>query len=555
MYSHLQVFGEVLALGGERTTAARATPLFSHSLPDLLSEQASLRPDALAVIGENAEASFAVLHARAARIAAALRRDGIGRGDRVGMLLGNGVEWLEIFFGASMAGAVVVPFSTWSTKAELEFLIADSAISVLFVRPSFLDRDFVADLPELVGSGRQAEIRTIIVLAPSTAIGLTFDRYLEGIGESGPLPPGQGPAAGDDAVVLYTSGSTSRPKGVRLKHFGIIENGFNIGERQGLRPGDRVFLPTPLFWSYGAANALPATLSHGACLVLPDRFEAGAALAMIQRTGCTSIYTLPAITNAMLRHVSFDPSKTRTLRTGLTIGSPRDFLAAAEDLGVPELCNIYGATETYGNCAVTRHDWPLQRRANCQGEPLPGQTFRFRDVETGELVGPGQPGLVEVFGYVSPGYSGASAALNADAFTDDGFYRTSDIGFLNPEGAFVFVGRDSDMIKRAGINISPAEIEDVMKTFQGVSQAAVVGVPDAERGELVIAYVVPRGSETVAPAELVEHCRGQLSKYKLPDRIEIAEALPLTATGKLQRKELKKSAAALLAQEAGTTSA
>ena len=540
---------------GERKTATGATPPASRSLPDLLREQARLRPDAPAVIGERSQASFADLNARAARIAGALRRDGIGRCSKVGMLLGNGPEWLEIFFGASMTGAVVVPFSTWSTKAELEFLIADSAITVLFARPGFLDRNFEADLAELVRSGRQAALETIVLLAPDTTVGLTVDRYLEGIGEPEAPPDGDDPAASDDAVVLYTSGSTSRPKGVRLTHSGIIENGFNIGERQGLQPGDRVFLPTPLFWSYGAANALPATFSHGACLVLPDRFEPGLALSMIERAGCTAIYTLPAITNAMLRHASFDRSKTKTLRTGRTIGSPRDFLAAAEDLGVTRLCNVYGATETYGNCAVTSHDWPLQRRATCQGEPLPGQKFRFRDAETGALAAPGQPGLVEVSGYVSPGYSGASAELNPDIFTEDGYYRTGDMGFLDAEGAFVFVGRDSDMIKRAGINISPAEIEDVMKTFEGVSQAAVVGVPDIERGELVVAYVVAKEGAIVVPAELVEHCRVQLSKYKLPDRIEIVEALPLTATGKLQRKELKKAAVALLAQEMQAASA
>lgn len=536
-------------MAGEGITATETSPPAARSLPGLLREQATLRPDAPAAIGEHAQASFARLHERAVRIAAALRRDGIDRGSRVGMLLGNGLEWLEIFFGASMAGAVVVPFSTWSTRAELEFLIADSAITALFVRPKFLDRDFGADLDELSRAGRLAALRTIIVLAPDTTIGLTMNGYLDGIADPVAWPEGQGPAPSDDAVVLYTSGSTSRPKGVRLKHSGIIENGFNIGERQGLRPCDRVFLPTPLFWSYGAANALPATFSHGACLVLPDRFEPGAALSMIERVGCTAIYTLPAITNAMLRHPDFDRSKTGTLRTGLTIGSPRDFLAAVEDLGVSRLCNVYGATETYGNCAVTSHDWPLQRRANCQGEPLPGQKFRFRDAETGTLLASGQPGLVEVSGYVSPGYSGASAALNAEIFTGDGYYRTGDMGFLDAEGSFVFVGRDSDMIKRAGINISPAEIEDMMKTFDGVSQAAVVGVPDTERGELVVAYVVARESAAVIPARLLDHCREQLSKYKLPDRIEIVEALPLTATGKLQRKELKRAAAALLAQE------
>ncbi len=527
-------------------------PPQARTLPGMLREQAELRPDAPAALGEASEVSFAGLASRAARIASALRRDGVVRGSRVGMLLGNGIEWLEVFFGASMAGAVVVPLSTWSTRSELEFLIGDSAISTLFVRPRFLDRDFEADLADLAAMGVTKALKTVIVLAASAKPDfITLKSYLGDSGDAFPLD--SGPEASDDAVILYTSGSTSAPKGVRLKHGGMIENGFNIGERQGLRPGDRVFLPTPLFWSYGAANALPATFSHGGCLVLPDRFEPGLALSMIERTRCTAIYTLPAVTNAMLRHDSFDRSKTQTLRTGLTIGSPRDFLAAAEQLAVPQLCNIYGATETYGNCAVTSHEWPLERRAHCQGEPLPGQSFRFRDPETGNLLPSGQTGLIEVSGYVSPGYSGASAAINPDVFTEDGFYRTGDMGFLDEQGAFVFVGRDSDMIKRAGINISPAEIEDVMKTFAGVSQAAVVGVPDAERGELVVAYVVPVASATVSISGLAEHCRTRLSKYKLPDRIEITQTLPLTATGKLQRKELKKSATALLA-EAGVLS-
>ncbi|MBL8584667.1 MAG: acyl--CoA ligase [Rhizobiaceae bacterium] len=536
--------------------AAGFAPPLARVLPDLLAEQARLCPDALAAIGETSRVSFAQLHEGAAKIAAALRRDGISRGDRIGMLLGNGPEWLEIFFGASMAGAVVVPLSTWSTRAELEFLIVDSGIGTLFVRPRFLDRDFAADLVELSAAGRTARLRTVVVLGPAASAGfVTMDSFLRDAPPVAALAPGDGPSAADDAVVLYTSGSTSRPKGVRLRHYAIVENGFNIGERQGLRPGDRVFLPTPLFWSYGSANALPAALTHGACMVLPEKFEPASALAMIERERCTAIYTLPAITTALLRHPDFDRARTKTLRTGLTIGSPRDFLAAAQDLGVPDLCNIYGATETCGNCAVTDHRWPLERRARCQGLPLPGQIFRFRDLDSGELLTSGRTGLVEVSGYVSPGYSGVSASLNPDVFADDGFYRTGDMGFIDEDGSFVFVGRDSDMIKRAGINISPAEIEDVMKTFPGISQAAVAGVPDPERGELVVAYVVAAGDGPVATDALMEHCRAQLSKYKLPDRIEIAETLPLTATGKLQRKELRKIAATMLAGLSGASPA
>jgi fatty-acyl-CoA synthase len=516
----------------------------ARTLPGLLHEQAMVRPDAPAVITAGSSTSFSALYRRASRIAAALRRDGVGRGSRIGLLSANGADWLEVFFGVSMTGAVVVPFNTWSMPAELDFLLRDSGVSILFTRQRFLDRDFAADLDGL--AQQTQNFPRVILFAPAAAHGfLTLEDYRA---EARAEAPGVGPSAGDDAVILYTSGSTSAPKGVRLKHYGIVENGFNIGERQGLRPDDKVFLPVPLFWSYGSANALPATMGHGAALVLPEVFEAGSALAMIARTESTAIYTLPVITNALLRHPSFRPALTRSLRTGLTIGSPRDFLTAVENLGVSQLCNVYGATETYGNCAVTDHAWPLAKRANCQGEPLPGQTIRFRDLATGEILPRGETGLAEVSGYVSPGYSGVSAALNRDIFTEDGFYRTGDIGFLNEDGCFVFVGRDSDMIKRAGINISPAEIEDVVLTFTGVSQAGVSGAPDPERGELVVAYIVPAPGASVDVVGLMSHCRGRLSKYKLPDRFEVTDNLPFTATGKLQRKELRKQAAALFAR-------
>jgi fatty-acyl-CoA synthase len=222
-------------------------------------------------------------------------------------------------------------------------------------------------------------------------------------------------------------------------------------------------------------------------------------------------------------------------------------MTAAQGLGASELCNIYGTTETYGNCCVTSHRWPLDRRAVCQGEPLPGNELRLVDVETGAPVAPGEAGLCEVRGYITPGYAGASAEQNASTFTPDGFYRTGDIGRFDDNGAFVFVGRNTEMIKRAGINVSPAEVETILRGHPGVAEAGVVGVPDVERGELVIAFVVT-AEPTVTATELIAHCRSTASKYKVPDRIEIRKTLPLTPTGKLQRRELKREAAALVSE-------
>ena len=159
---------------------------------------------------------------------------------------------------------------------------------------------------------------------------------------------------------------------MRLQHYAVIENGFHIGERMRLSPDDRVLLAPPLFWAYGAINALPATLTHGAALVLQPRFEPGAWIDMVERHRVTAVYTLPSITGTVLRHPGFARERVASLRTGLMIGSPEEVRIAAEELGASEICNIYGSTETYGNCAVTLCDWPLARR-------MEGQGRRFRE--------------------------------------------------------------------------------------------------------------------------------------------------------------------------------
>jgi fatty-acyl-CoA synthase len=538
-------------------------PPLSRTLFDQLVEQAERSSDATAVICGERSVTYGQLMGRSGRVATALRSLGVGRGDRVGILINNRLEWLEVCFGGSALGAVVVPFSTWSTASELEFLLADSGVCVLVALAGFGEQDFAAILsaliPEATASGaaewrcdRFPELRHVSILGHAEVPGFADYRSL---GEAARLDqrpaPGDGASATDDAMILYTSGSSSRPKAVRMMHCGVVENGFNIGQRQGLRNGDRVLVAPPLFWAYGGVNALPATLTHGATLVLQAKFEPGEALDLIEKHACTAIYTLPGMTSALIRHPDFAPRRTQSLRTGLTIGSPQDVMAAARVLGADEICNVYGGTETYGNCCVTWHHWPLERRANCQGLPLPGVEIRIVDAQTGQRLGAGKPGLVEVKGYLTPGYDGASAIHNADAFTADGFFRSGDIGRLTAAGEFVFVGRDTEMIKKAGINISPAEIEETLLRHPDVSQAGVIGVIDPEKGEIVVAFVVP-GRGLSPTAESIEtHCRTLASSYKVPDHIEICAALPLTVTGKVMRRDLKRSAMALVARQDG----
>lgn len=419
---------------------------------------------------------------------------------------------------------------------------------MLIALDRFGDQPFAEDLralvPEACGaaswrSAAYPQLRHIVFLG-----GDGFESYaaLAEAEPLGPLPPGEGPSAADDAIIIYTSGSSSRPKAVPLAQYGIIENGFNIGERQGYRTGERVLLAPPLFWSFGSANAMSATLTHGGSLVLQSRFEAGEAIALIERHRCTALYTLPSITAAIISFPEFRSERVKTLRTGVTIGAPQDVITAATVLGAREICNVYGQTESYGNCCVTPHDWPLQRRAHCQGPPLPGVQIRIVDSETGTVLPAARDGLIEVRGYLLRGYQGSSANQDAAALTPDGFFRTGDSGHLTEAGDLVFVGRVSEMIKKGGINISPAEVEDILMRHPAVAQAGVVGIPDRHQGELLAAYVVLMPGSAVTSAELAAHCRAVASRYKVPDSIEIRDTLPVTATGKLMRRDLKQIA-------------
>lgn len=517
---------------------------YSRTLFELIEEQAESRANGVAVIYNGQSMTYVDLVARARMAAGVLRERGVCRGDRVGLLINNRPEWLEIAFGAWLLGAVVAPFSTWSTRQELDYLLNDSAICALVATPSFGREDYAAILRDL--APKFPALHTVMMLGATDG----FEDYATARDAAEPVrtpAPGDGASATDDAMVLYTSGSTSRPKTIALAHYLVIENSFNIGERQGLSPTDKVLLSPPLFWTYGGVNAMPATFTHGATLVLQGRFDAAEALDLIEAHGCTSMYTLPGMTDAIARHPAFRPERTRSLRTGLTIGSPQDVIKAAKVLGISEICNVYGSSEAGGNCCVTHHDWSLERRANCQGMPLPGVELRIVHEETGEVRKVGEPGLVEVRGpYVMRGYIGASAAHNAATFTADGWYRSGDIGLVGDAGEFVFLGRSTEMIKRAGINVSPAEVEDVLMQHPAVALAGVVGAPSAN-GETIVAFVVAHAGYSPSPEELAVHCRTIASGYKVPDRFVVMESLPSTVTGKLMRRELKAEAVRLMA--------
>lgn len=513
-------------------------PPSSRTLSELLCEQAAHFPDRPAVICRGGQWTYAEFAERAKALGAGLHAHGVRHGTRVGLFVNNRVEFLEVLFGASARGAVVVPFSTWSTRSELEFLLRDSGVSVLFTLDRLGDRDVAGDVQALLGDKCAPELKQIVVIDGEPRGDWIAYADLFAPAQGPAHAPGTNASASDPLVILYTSGSSNRPKAVPLQHGAAIGNGFNIGERQGLGGEDRVFLPVPLFWSYAVINALPAAMTHGATLVIQERFEPEEALALIEDHDCTAIYTLPAITNALLGCAGFHRERTRSLRTGLTIGSPQDVIRAANELGARSICNIYGSTETCGNACVTPHDWPVERRAHCQGPPLPGVSIRIRDQDSGNECAVGTVGSVEVRGYLTVGYEGDSARFNVDVFTGDGYFRTGDLASLDSDGCLVFAGRSSEMIKRSGINVSPAEIEEVIQQHPAVGLAGVTGTPDERLGEAIVAFIVRRPGTTLGVEALLAHCKTHLSSYKIPDRVEFIETLPLTPTGKVMRREL-----------------
>ncbi|HVE27296.1 MAG TPA: class I adenylate-forming enzyme family protein [Sporichthya sp.] len=503
----------------------------ARTLAGLLNERAEGAPAAVGAVTADSRATWAELRAGAARAAAALRRDGVGRGDRVAVLLDNRLEWLQVAFGAASLGAVVTPINTWVKTRDLDYLLGHAQPRVLVTIDQLGKQDYLGYLGELGVPGPLVE-RLVVVGKEVPAGAVSFDHWATGDADFVDVAD-----PGEIALVLYTSGSTANPKAVPLTHRHLIENGWAIGSRQGLSPADRVFLSAPLAWAYGSANALMSSFTHGAALVLQSTFDAAGAYELLRRERCTSIYTLPVMTRALLDLPGFDAASLPDLRRGLTIGPPAELVLAHGALGVDQICNIYGSTETYGNCCVTPHDAPFARRVSSQGPPLDGVELRIVDVDTRAPLGVGQVGEILVRGRITPGYLGADR--HPERVTDDsGFFATGDLGSLDADGWLTFAARDSEMIKTAGINVSPAEVEAFLASHPDVVEVAVVGAEAEVRGQVVVAFVRLVPGAEVTTDQLRAWCKDSIASYKAPAAVIAIEAMPTTPTGKLSRRDL-----------------
>ena len=472
----------------------------------------------------------------------------------------NRPEWIICTLAAAKIGAIVAAISTFSTPRELAWALEHCGAVAMITLEAFRGRRFLDALrvlcPELgdaqpgaLKSARLPSLRTVVAVdgqAPAGVFSLPEFLARGALVNPASLAATQRTVRPDDiCYILYTSGSTAAPKGVTLAHGGVIANGFDIGERMHLSAADRVWLSVPLFWSFGSANALPAALTHGSCIVLQESFDPGEALALIERERCSIYYGMPNMARALLEHPDHPERRLSAMRTGLTIGPPEDIAMTIKALGAEELCNVYGSTETYGNCAVTDAHDPLPLRLNSQGLPLPGMTIRVLDLITRQPLPSGELGELAVGGCVTPGYFNAPE-LNAEAFDRDGYFLTGDLGSIEPDGRIRFRGRLKEMIKTGGVNVAPLEVEQVLLQHPDVMQAYVVGVPDQAKGEIVAAAVELRAGAATDTGSIIAFCRERLASYKIPIQLAFRTAaqLPRTPTGKIHKPTLSQELAA-----------
>lgn len=517
----------------------------SRTIPALLDEQAQRYGEREALVGGDRRFTYRSLREEVRAFAKGLSALGVGKGSRVAILMGNRPEWVIADLAICSLGGIMVAVNTWVTARELGYILMHSDAEMLVFTDRFLKYDYAAMLGELEPHAESMPLLGRFVHVGESGYGgsIAFDAvYGKGRDIADEVLDEAAAAVDPEDVtyLLYTSGSTSTPKGVQLQHYALVENMWNLGNRMHVTHEDRLWLAVSLYWGLGCENALFNLLTHGGCVVLQEHFEAGEALRLIEEERCTLFYGMANMAQAMAEHPDRPRRDLSSLRSGGSTGTADQFERIV-GLGASEVCHIYGLTETYGNCNVSdgRLD-PRDKVFATVGRPLDGVIQRIVDPETEEPLPVGRVGEIQVKRYVTVGYY-KDEEKNREAFTDDGYFRTGDFGFHDEDGYLHFRGRLKEMIKTGGINVAPAEVEEALMRQEGVKQAYVVGIADAVREEVIGALVVldgpvPEDFDT----RLSQALRQELSAYKVPRRIRLVEeaSLPLTTTGKVQKNRL-----------------
>jgi len=353
----------------------------------------------------------------------------------------------------------------------------------------------------------------------------------------------------DVCNMQYTSGTTGFPKGVMLTHYNVVNNGKTIGDNMDLSTADRMLIHVPMFHCFGMVLAMTAAVTHGATMCPIPSFSPKLSLECITREKITCCHGVPTMFIAMLEHEDFDKTDFSHMRTGIMAGSPcpikvmRDVI---EKMNMKEITIVYGQTEASPGCTMSRVDDPIEVRVNTVGRALPGVECKIVHPETGEDLPDNVDGEFVARGYnIMKGYYKMPAATAA-AIDKDGWLHTGDLARRDENGNFKITGRIKDMIIRGGENIYPKEIEDFLYTHPKVSDVQVVGVPDKQYGEEIMAWIIPKAGVTITEEEIKDYVRNHMAKHKTPRYVVFVDSFPMNAAGKILKYKMREMAVDML---------
>jgi long-chain acyl-CoA synthetase len=490
------------------------------NLASILTGSAERVPDNPAIRLGEVELTYAELDERSARLATLLSEKGLAIGDRVGVMLPNVPEFPVAYYGVLRAGGVVVPMNVLLKEREIAFYLEDSGAKLLLAWHGFAE-----------------EARAGAAAAGAEPIEVEPMAFAALIAEREPAPGLAGTAEDDTAVILYTSGTTGKPKGAELTHANLARNA-EVSSRTTceIGEGDVVLGALPLFHSFGQTVAMNASLSVGACLTLVPKFDPGEALATMQRDGVTHFYGVPTMYGALLHHPEREEFDTSSLRNCITGGAsmPVEVLRGFEEAFGAVVLEGYGLSET-SPVACSNHP-DRECKAGSIGTPIEGVEMQVVD-EDDNPVPQGEVGEVVIRGHnIMKGYWQRPDAT--EEAMRGGWFHSGDMARIDEDGYFYIVDRKKDLIIRGGYNVYPREVEEVLYEHPKIREAAVVGVPHDEWGEEIGAAVVLHEGEELAPEEVSAYVKERIAAYKYPRVVWFIDELPKGPTGKILKREI-----------------
>lgn len=531
------------------------------------------RGDSLAIVAGGERLSFVDLAERARSFGRGLLEAGIRPGDRVAVWSADCIEWLIARWAIPAVGAVLVPINTRFRTEEIRFILQQSEAAALIMSPGFANIGYYSILesvePELSRHKAGAwesdvlpELKIVIGIGsdmpesvvPMTDIQAIGDRLVEK--DNLFADAASAVDAEHIAQIMYTSGTTSFPKGAQVKHGALLQNNFNTIARMRLGAGDRYLATVPLFSATGTSFTLSPFLAGAPIVLMEGGFSAQKFCEVAESESITMSFYLEPIVKDLQAFGNLGNYDLSRLRTGT--GAPlthESFSWLVNDLGVEHLTNVYGLSETSN--AVCRSFWndPLETRLETCGPPMPNVEIRVADAESGEPLPQGEMGEIHVRAYtVTPGYFNMPEET-AKSITPEGWLKTGDLGILRDDGQLIFKGRLKEMIKPNGFNVATLEVEDFIKRIPGVREVAVVGVPDDRMGEVGYAYIQTDSGATVDKDAVFEHCNAKIAGYKIPRYVSFVDEWPMTGSGKIKKLELKEQAALEIRNGAADTQA